>query len=544
MAQGDSAHTPQSVRDATLDVMRAHGLTTIFANPGSTEIAFLAGLPDDFEFVLGLHEGAVVGMATGYALGRGAPAFVNLHTAPGLGNGVSALTTARVNRAPLVVVVGQQDRRHMAHEPFLTGRLDGLAGDYPVWVNQPVQAVDVPAAVARAAHEATTRRGPAIVIVPQDDWIAPYERAGTEPAAARHVVRSVAVEHSAVENLVGLFAESSSPGIVAGAGTAETRGWNALVALAEHLRCPVWQESFGGAAGFPQDHELFAGFLPAGRKRLRETLAGRDLVVAIGAPIFRQYMYEPGPFVEPGTRLAIVTDDADEAHRSPADLALLAPPAAVCELLVEELPSRPDAQPPPPRKRLPAPDPPAEGEPLRASHVLAALADRLPHDVVLMEETPSSRPELHQRLPAREPLGFVGAAMGGLGFGLSGAFGLRMAIPDRPVVAVIGDGSSLYTIQSLWSAARYGIGALIIVLSNGRYAVMDRLAAISQKSGPWPAFDLEISALARDFGCEARRIERHDELLSALDEVIPSLTDRSAPLLLEVAVATETDFAP
>jgi benzoylformate decarboxylase len=544
MAHGDPAPTPQSVRDAALDTMREHGLTTIFANPGSTEIAFLAGLPDDFKFVLALHEGSVVGLATGYAIGLGAPAFVNLHTAPGLGNAVAALTTARVNRAPLVVVVGQQDRRHMALEPFLTGRLDALAGDYPVWVNQPVQAVDVPAAIARAAYEAETARGPAIVIVPQDDWLAPYDRSGTEPAAPAHVVRSIAVEHSAVDNLVGLFSEASSPGLVAGAGTAERRGWNALVALAEHLGCPVWQESFGGAAGFPQDHELFAGFLPAGRKRLRETLAGRDLVVAVGAPIFRQYIYEPGPLVEPGTRLAVITDDPDEAHRSPADLALLAPPSAVCELLVEELPSRSDVPPPPPRKPLPVPEPPAEGEPLRAGHVLAALAERLPEDVVLMEETPSSRPELHQRLPARQPLGFIGAAMGGLGFGIPGAMGLRMALPERPVVAVVGDGASLYTIQSLWSAAKYKMGALVIVMSNGRYAVMDRLAAMSEKSGPWPAFDLDISALARDFGCESRRIERHDDLLKTLDEVIPSLAERTDPLLLEVVVATDTDFAP
>ena len=532
-----------TVRDATLDTMRRHGLTRIFANPGSTEIAFLAGLPDDFEFILGLHEAAVVAMATGYAIGRDAPAFVNIHTTPGLGNAVAALSTARVNRAPLVVMVGQQDRRHLALEPFLTGRLEGLAGDYPVWVNQPVQAVDVPGAVARAAHEAATARGPAIVIVPQDDWLAPYDRGGTEAAAPAHLVRSLGVEHGAVEELAGLFAESKTPALVAGYGTSQPRAWNALVALAEHLGCPVWQEAFGGAAGFPQDHELFAGFLPAGRKRLRETLAGRDLVVAVGAPIFRQYIYEPGPFVEPGTRLALITDEPAEAHRSPADLALLAPPAAVCEMLVGELPSR-SPDPPPPRRTPPPPEPLAEGEPLRASHVLAALAERVPRDLVLMEETPSSRPELHQWLPAREPLGFLGAAMGGLGFGLPGALGLRMALPDRPVVAVVGDGSSLYTIQALWSAAHYHVGALMIVLSNGRYAVMDRLAEMSGKAGVWPAFDLDVSALARTFGCDAKRIERHDELLSTLDEVVPSLRERSEPLLLEVVVATESSFSP
>jgi benzoylformate decarboxylase len=533
----------QTVRDAALETMRRHELTSIFANPGSTEIAFLSDLPGDFEFILGLHEGAVVAMATGYALGRGKPAFVNLHTTAGLGHGVSALATARVNHAPLVVVVGQQDRRHLALEPFLAGRLEGLAGDYPVWVNQPVQATDVPAAIARAAYEAATARGPAIVIVPQDDWIQPYDRGGTEPPAPAHLVRSSGVEHGAVEELAGMFAESESPGIVCGAGTRERRGWDALVALAEHLGCPVWQESFGGAAGFPQDHELFAGFLPAGRKRLRETLAGRDLVVAVGAPIFRQYGFEPGPLVEPGTRLAVISDDPDEAHRSPADLALLAPPAAVCEMLVGELPARGRSE-IPPRREMPVPDPPAHGEPLHASHVLAALAERLPRDIVLVEETPSSRPELHERLPAREPLGFIGAAMGGLGFGLPGAMGLRKALPDRPVIAIVGDGSSLYTIQGLWSAARYGMSPLMIVMSNGRYAVMDRLVDMAGKSGPWPAFDLDIAAIARDFGCEAKRIETHDDLIATLDEVVPSLAERTEPLLLEMVVTTEKHFAP
>src|SRR3954449_10242305 len=145
----------------------------MFSNPGSTEVPFLAGLPEDLRFVLALHEGSVVGMAAGYALGRGAPALVLLHSTPGLGNAVAALATARLNRAPLVVVVGQQDRRHLALDPFLAGRLHGLAGEYPVWSDQPARAQDVPGALVRAYHEAATARGPAIVIVPMDDWLAP-----------------------------------------------------------------------------------------------------------------------------------------------------------------------------------------------------------------------------------------------------------------------------------------------------------------------------------------------------------------------------------
>src|SRR4051794_38013329 len=154
-----------TVRDATLEVLRQCGVKRMFGNPGSTEVPFLIDLPDDLEFVLGLHEGAVVGMATGHAIATGQPALVVLHTTAGLGNAVGALATARANRAPLVVLVGQQDRRHLASEPFLAGRLEGLAGAYPVWEHQPVRPQDVPGAVRRAWHEAAQHRGPAIVVV-------------------------------------------------------------------------------------------------------------------------------------------------------------------------------------------------------------------------------------------------------------------------------------------------------------------------------------------------------------------------------------------
>jgi benzoylformate decarboxylase len=137
-------------------------------------------------------------------------------------------------------------------------------------------------------------------------------------------------------------------------------------------------------------------------------------------------------------------------------------------------------------------------------------------------------------------MGLISAAMGGLGFAIPGATGLRMALADRPVLAIVGDGSSLYTIQALWSAARYGVGALFIVMANGRYAIMDHLAARTGKAGPWPSFDaVDVAAIARGFGCAAVRVETHDELLAQLDEVIPGLARREAPLVLEVAVAPD-----
>jgi thiamine pyrophosphate-dependent acetolactate synthase large subunit-like protein len=534
----------RTVRDATFDVFRRYGLTTIFANPGSTEISFLTDLPDDLQFVLALHEGSVVGIATGFATAQERPALVNLHTTAGLGNAVGALATARSNRVPLVVIVGQQDRRHLAQRPFLAGDLEGLAGDYPVWVHQPVRPQDVPGAMARAWHEATDGRGPALVIVPSDDWGAPAD--DTDLAAPEVLRHASALDPEALEELVAVVSAAESPALVVGADADDLDTWSALVGLAERLDCPVWQESFAARAGFPQDHRLFAGHLPAGRARLREALGGHDVVLAVGAPVFRQYPSEEGPFVTPGTTVVLVTDDIEDAHHSPVALAVIARPAPVCRALSERLPERGGPlRPPLARTRPPAP--PEAGEPLRAAHVMAALAERIPPDTVVVEETPSSRPDLHRLLPACAPLGFLSAAMGGLGFALPAAIGVRMAVPDRPVLAVVGDGSSLYAIQALWSAAHYGCGVLFVVLANGRYAIMDRLAEQHSEGGkaPWPAFeDVSIQQLAVGLGCPAERIETYKEMVDALDRVVPTLATRTSPLVLDIAVLPDPTFQP
>jgi len=173
--------------------------------------------------------------------------------------------------------------------------------------------------------------------------------------------------------------------------------------------------------------------------------------------------------------------------------------------------------------------------------VLHALGERLPEDVALVEECPSNQVELTLRIPARRPLGFVSAAMGGLGWGLSAAVGIRLGSPGRPVVAVLGDGSTLFGIHGLWSAAHYRVGTLFVVLKNGGYRIMDQLAARQGGAGPWPSFeDVDIAAIATGLGCEARRIDSEGELVATLDEVVPALRDLEQPLLLEVAVTPDS----
>jgi benzoylformate decarboxylase len=524
------------VRDAAFDVMRAFGMTTIFGNPGSTEIAFLTRLPSDIRFVLALHEGAAVGMATGYALATGRPALVNLHTAAGLGNAVNAIANARDSDAPLVILVGQQDRRQLALAPFLSGRdLERVAGDYPVFTTLPARPQDLPGAIARAHHEAATHRGPAIVVVPMGDWTA---EADVHAGWAQRTVRATAVSADDLGELIDLVDTARAPAIVVGRADG-CEDWAAVTALAERLRCPVYQESFSRRAGFPQDHPQFAGHLPWRRAEIRRTLADHDLALVIGAGAFRLYLLDDdGPLVGSGTRVAVLTADPAEAHRSPSAVAVLAPVAAGCTVLAEHVAAR-DTPLPPPLARPAAPPPPGPDESLSAAHVLSALAERLPRDAVLVEETPSSQPELYRRIAVRAPGGYLACGNGGLGFGVAGAIGRAMGEPSRPVVGVIGDGSAMYAIQALWSAAHYEVGVLLVIMANGRYAIMDRLARDAGGPGaaPWPAFgSIDIAGMARCLGCPAVNVATHAELVATLDEVLPSLTARREPLVLEVAI--------
>jgi benzoylformate decarboxylase len=529
-----------TVRDATFEVMRGLGMTRIFGNPGTTEIPFLVGLPDDLQFVMGLHEGSVVSIATGVALVTGKPQFVNLHTTPGLGNAINAIANARDLHAPLVVVVGQQDRRQLSIAPFLSGRaLERLAGEYPVWSSLPVRPQDVPAAVARAYWEALAHQGPALVVVPMGDWLQP---AGpVAPSFPASVVHPAAVSSTQLRPLAELLAQAESLAIVTGGGNDSQAGWDATVRLAERLGCAVFHEPFSYRASFPETHPQFAGHLDWRRRGIRDALAPYDTVLVLGTKAFLVYILEEEePIVTPGTRVAVITADPNEAHVSGCEIAVVGPVAAAVDVLAGLVTERETAvsgtgaaRP----ARVPAP---AAGEPLTASQVLSFVAERWPADGVLVEESPSSRPELLQRFPARAPLGWLGNANGGLGFGLGGAVGVRMAAPDRPVMAVVGDGSALFGIQALWSAAHYGVGVLLIVMSNGSYGVMDAQAGWQDKRAPWPQFPgVDIAQIARGLGCPATRVETYEKMAETLGEALDGLAARSRPLLVEAVIAQD-----
>jgi benzoylformate decarboxylase len=530
-----AAAATRSVREATFDLLREQGMTTIFGNPGSTELPFLADFPAGFQYVLGLQEAVVVGMADGFAQASRRPAFVNLHTAPGVGNAMGAIFNAQANKSPLIVTAGQQARAMMTLQANLTNR-DAARMPHPLvkWSYEPPRAQDVPHALARAVHAATLPpQGPVFVSIPMDDWEAEADEDLTRNATARSVAGRAAGDPAAVRELARRIAEAASPVLVAGPDIDAAGAWDLAVELAERARLPVWASPApgGGKLGFPEGHPHFQGILPPAIGPLSETLQGHDLIVVVGASVFAYYPNIPGPLLPEGAALVAVTNDPDEAARAPMGDAVVADVKLTLERLLADLP---DCDRPPPESRPPAEEPP-ESDPISASTAMAALADVMPDDGILVIEAPSSTLAARNQLRLSRPGSYFFGAGGGLGFGLAAAVGVQLAQPQRPVVCVVGEGSAQYAIQAFWSAAAYEVPLTVLVLRNEEYAILKWFASLEQVQGA-PALDLpalDVAAVAEGYGVRARRAERSADLTSALREALAS----RKPELVEVRVA-------
>jgi benzoylformate decarboxylase len=364
-----------SVRQVTHNFLERQGLTTIFGNPGSNELPFLADLPGSFRYVLGLREGAVVGMADGYAQASGRPVLVNLHAASGSGNAMGALTNAAASRTPLVIVAGQQVRPAIGPEANLTS-VDAAALMRPLvcWAAEPACAQDVPRALAQAVFEAKLQRRPAYLSVPYDDW------------AAEAGENSLALLDRQVERAAVPSPEQGRR-------------------LAERLGAPVWAAPSLFRLPFPNRHPLFRGVLPAGIEPISQAFRGHDLVLVLGAPVFRYHEHLPGRYLPEGTRLIQVTDDASAVARAPMGEALLADLGAVIDLLVGTL----DAPAESAGKYRPAPgEQTGRGPLLHPEEVFAALRDEQPSDTAYVVESTSTNSSWWRQMDLRWFAGLLG----------------------------------------------------------------------------------------------------------------------------------------
>jgi benzoylformate decarboxylase len=525
---GQSARARESVRSATLQLLRDRGMTTVFGNPGSTELGLLRDFPEDFRYVLGLHEGVAVAMADGYAQATGQPAFVNLHSACGVGNAMGAVVNAFHNRAPLVITAGNQDRRHLESEPYLFARSTALMAPYVKHSHEPARPQDVPAAIERAwALARTPPCGPTFVSVPADDWDAELPPSVSDRVGGDRLDGTV-LAADGLDQLAARIEASDSPGVIVGAGVDRSGAWEAVTALAQRLNAPVWTAPQASRLGFPEDHPLYQGHLAPGRASAAAQLAGLDLALVLGAPVFTFLPYQPGGPELPA--LIHVTDDPGEAARAPAALSVVADVRSLAQELTARLRPR-LANASAPRPRPPAP--PAT-QPITPAFLMATLAEALPPGAVLVEESPSNRNELREHVQIRHPAGFYASASGGLGFAMPAAVGIKLADPTRPVICLVGDGSALYSPQALWSAVQLPAAVTFVVVDNARYAILESVAEFGGLSG-LPSLELpglDFLSLAASFGCRAVRVTDPQQLAPALADAAGA----PDPVLIDVVI--------
>jgi benzoylformate decarboxylase len=537
--------------EAFLEILRSEGISRVFGNPGTTELPLLDALTDapDLSYVLGLQEGSVVAMADGYARATRLPSFVHLHVAAGLANGLIGMLNASRSRTPMVVVAGQQDRRHLIQDPMLTGDLVGLASAAAKSAVEVQHAYDLVPVLRRAFMLARQPpAGPVFVAVPMD--LLAEEVSVDVPARSR---LGPAAAAGGVVEAATLLAGASRPAIVAGDGVGRDGAIGPLVELAELLGATVYHQPMNDGVNFPGGHPLYAGMLLPRNTSIRAALSGHDVIFVVGCHAFMAHHYTPGPAIPDGAVVVQLDSDPAEVGRNftvaaglvgslPGTLRLL---GAALDRHVAPAAARLSAARATAENRRAMVDAEALGrygdapvDPRAAAHAVAA---GLPADAVVVEEAITVGMELRRVLRQDQPGSYVHTVGGGLGWGIGAAIGTRLGRPDRPVIAVLGDGSAMFGLQGLWSAAHYRVPVLFAVMNNGEYRTLkDTLDAGKSRStatGRYVGLDLtspalDWSAAAALFGIRGLRVSSAAELRDA----VAGAATLDGPLLVDVPI--------
>lgn len=528
---------------ALFEMLRQRAVRHVFGNPGTTELGFMEMFADypDLTYVLGLQDAIPVGMAYGYALATGEPAFVNLHITAGLANGLANVFNAFRAKTPLVVTAGQVDRRMMLQEHTLYSDLVRLASPYTKWSYEVKTGSDVPLAIARAFKTAAAPpQGPVFLSLPMDcldeevDGPAPWIpiAGGSRPAPA--------VLDQAAEAL----AQAVAPVLIAGPGAATAEARLALVRIAEAVGARVYGERLPARCAFPTDHPQYLGMIGLSLSQLRAELGDADLVLIAGARKFASLLYTPPIRLTEGTKVIHVDSDPWEIGKNiPPTLGVAGDVTAIVSEVADRLPGRMN---PAQRGRAAAraaevrkersrredtwsraANLPKPGERMTQAAAYRILGGAMDDSTTIVDEAITAVRFIDRYVPFRTERAYFGVAAGALGLGLPASLGAQLAWPDRRVICTIGDGSLMYAIQALWTAARYHIPVTVLVLDNRAYQILkDGMA--DYKHAPVPperliGMDLtqppiDIPGVARGFGVAARHITTPGELEEALAE--------------------------
>jgi benzoylformate decarboxylase len=541
-----------------MESLIAHGVEYVFGNPGTTESPILDALLDypQLRYIVALHEGVALGAASYYAQASGKTGVVNVHVAPGLGNALGMLYDALKARSPLVVTAGQQDTRLRLRGPVLGHDLVAMAAPLTKWSVQVERADEFAPIMHRALKIATDPpAGPVFVALPIDVL---EQETDVGPFPPGRLYRAPDPDATGVRAAAELLLGSRQPAIVAGDDAAGAAA--EVAALAERLGAPVWCEGIRMHQVLPSAHPNFRLGLPFDALAIRTALEGADVVLLVGGPFFEEVWYAPGSPLPPGAR-AIQIESSPErlAHNLPVSVGLVADPRAALAALrvaVErgagaafgEAAARRNGA----LHALKAQDAEAQRAraakrwdraPIAVPRLMAEIEAALPADAILVDESITASLDLARTVRFERAGDYVGARGGGIGQALPGALGVKLAHPDRPVVAVSGDGSAMYSIQALWTAAHHDLAVVFVILNNREYRILKHnMDTYRQRFGAKPdrgypnmdllAPDLGFVDLARGMGVAAARVATPGELRPALDKALGA----GRPFLLDVAI--------
>ena len=549
--------------EAFLEVLASAGVSHLFGNPGSTELPLNEALTGDprFRYVFGLQEIPVVAMADGYAMASGHVGVANVHIACGLGNAMGMLYNAFSEGTPLILTAGQQDRRLRMGEPVLAGDMVSVARPWSKWAVEVQRVEDMPVVARRAVQVALTPpTGPVFLSLPVD--VQMESRPSFDLAPAHVPDRRVRPPREALHRAAEILLRARRPAILAGSRVTEAGACQELTALAELLGAPVFAESSTshGRLPMPTDHDLYGGGLPFWTPDVLERLDGHDALLVVGMNLLRLYIHhEPECPIPEGTRVVHLDSDPREIGKNYAvDVGLVGDPKSglyelaalveeglspeqateACRRRAEYAELRASAM----RDLLAEAEAQREVRPMSSVTFMHALARAFPRDAVLIEEAPTTHGNTLEALGVfTDPTARFAHRGWALGWGLGCALGVKLAWPDRPVLALLGDGSALYGVQGLWTAAHHGIPVTFVVCKNREYRILKRCGGVmglaNVGEGASPGMDLtdpevDFVALAGGFGVHACRVAEPDELSDCLRDSLAG----STPLLVEVPI--------
>ncbi len=552
-------------KDAMVEQLRADGTKYVFGNPGTTEQAFLEALQGDgsIKYIMALQEAVAVGMADGYARATRQPAFIQLHCSPGLGNGMGLLYNAYVGQSPLVVYVGQQDSELFNHQPLLAGSPAAMMSSVAKETFTIERSSDLPLLMRRAFKTAgDPPQGPVCISIPAD--VLDETVTGDVRPSADVDWRSAPAD-DAVESVVEKILSARNPMIFCGDGVALSGATGAVESLAEFMGSRIYTV-LPSESTFSRSCPLFMGNVNVARpEAIRDLLQDVDLLIAIGAPLF-PLLRRPLDVVPSSTTIVQIDCDSSRLGRTyTPEIALKCDPnqasVAIARLLAEAAPASWKAGAAERRdgaaklsaqaharfqERL---DQPESGELISPFALVSELVQAMPSDTIVFEDAPTMSGLIQRSVEFDEPGQLLMAHGGGLGQGMPATLGIQLAHSDRPVVGVVGDGSAMYTIQALWTAARYRIPATFVICSNGGYRILETNMAIHLGSEDGRTFDeyfnlddptLDFRSIAESYGVDGVRVTEQSDLAPALREAIRS----DCPIVVDVTISSPRSHKP